>query len=59
MLGRRDVDRQNLWSIKYQGEDYTNKEINFINTMKENWLLLLEDMMSSVSYGNLGTKQKI
>ncbi|XP_057853551.2 uncharacterized protein LOC131063676 [Cryptomeria japonica] len=58
MLGRRDIDKQNPWSAEYQGDDYTNIAINFINTMKENGLLIPDDMMSSISFGTLGAKQK-
>lgn len=58
MLGRRDIDRKNPWTAECRGEQYTNNAIHFINAMKQNDLLIPEDMMMSISYEILGAKKK-
>lgn len=56
MLVRRDVDWFALCNIEYWGEEYSKKETQHITFMKENNLLILDDITSSYPYESVSTK---
>lgn len=56
MLGRRDIDKETNWSTDYEGEEYTDKAINFIATIKSIGSLIHDDIPQIVNYRNLNDK---
>ncbi|XP_057872225.2 uncharacterized protein LOC131078521 [Cryptomeria japonica] len=58
MLSRRYLDKETNWSTDYEGEEYTDKAMNFIATIKNIGSPIHDDIPQIVNYHNLSNQQE-
>lgn len=58
MLGRRDLDKETNWSTDYEGEEYIDKAMNFIATVKTIGSLIHDDIPQIINYDNLSNQHE-